>query len=60
MKFTAGETVTIAVGDAVLVVKVEDASKGDTLSARVEEVHSGSGYTVGQICDFDRSNIQEA
>ena len=60
MKFTAGETTTVRIGDATLMIKIEDASKGETISARVEEVKSGSGYQAGQIYEFSRAEIQEA
>ena len=61
MKFTAGETLTIIVQDVTLLIKVEDASKGDVISARVEEVKSGGGsYQPGQVYEFNRSGIIEA
>jgi hypothetical protein len=61
MKFTTGETVTIHTADSVLVIKVEDASKGDKISARVESVErSGEHYTVGQIYDFNRDDIKDS
>ncbi len=58
MKFTAGDTVTISVKGVTLVVKIEDASKGESISARIEEVPAGTtGYHPGQICEFSRDDI---
>ncbi|HEY9679918.1 MAG TPA: hypothetical protein V6C76_18085 [Drouetiella sp.] len=60
MKLTAGEIVTIEIDGNVLKLKIEDASKGDIISGRVESVLSGDVYSVGQICDFERTQIQTA
>lgn len=60
MKFTAGDTRTIHANNAVLVVKIEDASKGDSVSFRVERVQSGENFQEGQVYQLDRKEIQEA
>ena len=58
MKFTAGETVTIEMENDILEVKIEDASKGDVVSARVENVLRGQTYKVGEVYEFDRANLK--
>jgi hypothetical protein len=58
MKFTAGETVTIEIENEVLTLKIEDASKGDVVSGRVESVLSGQTYKVGEVYEFDRANVK--
>ncbi len=58
MKLIAGETVTIEIDNDLLKLKIEDASKGDVLSGRVESVLRGETYTVGQICEFDRAKLR--
>ena len=59
MKFTAGETVKIEVDGEVVTIKIEDASKGESISGKVESVSSQSSkYSVGEICEFDRAKIK--
>jgi hypothetical protein len=58
MKFTAGETVTIEIENDILEVKIEDASKGDVVSGRVENVLRGQTYKVGEVYEFDRANLK--
>lgn len=58
MKLIAGETVTIEIDGNQVSVKIEDASKGDVVSGRVENVLRGDHYTVGQVYEFDRSKLQ--
>lgn len=55
----AGEIVTIEIDGNVLKVKIEDASKSDFISGRVESVESGETYTVGQVCEFERAAVKE-
>lgn len=58
MRFTAGETLTVKIDQAKLVVKIEDASKSNVVSARVEAIKAGGdGYKVGQVYQFDRDAL---
>ena len=59
MKLTAGEVVSVEVDGNKLTVKIEDASKGDVVSGRIEKVLEGTTYSVGQICEFDRNDLKE-
>lgn len=54
----AGEIVTVEIDGNVLKVKLEDASKSESISGRVESVVSGKTYSVGQVCQFDRSQVK--
>ena len=60
MKLIAGEVVAVEVDGNKLTVKIEDASKGDIVSGRVQNVMQGDTYSVGQICDFNRNDLKEA
>ena len=58
MKFTAGETVKLEVNGETLTIKIEDASKGDTVTGKVEDVLQSHSYKVGEICEFERAKIK--
>ena len=53
---TAGETITLTVGEHSFTAKVEDASKSESISVKVEASQSPE-YKVGQIYEFERSKI---
>lgn len=56
MSFVAGQTVTISTPQGKLTVKIEDASKGDVILAKVEQ--GGGGYQAGQVHEFRRDEIE--
>lgn len=53
----AGETITLTIDGAAILVKVEDASKSEAISARVEASDS-QDYHVGQIYEFSRDLLR--
>lgn len=50
---TAGDIVTFVIGEHSITAKVEDASKSECISAKVETSQSAD-YSVGQVYEFDR------
>ena len=54
---TAGETITLTVDEKTFVAKVEDASKSESISVKIESSQS-SNYEVGRIYELDRSKIK--
>lgn len=52
----AGEIITLTIDSKRVRAKVEDASKSDTILAKVEESESAD-YTPGQVCEFSRALI---
>ena len=59
MKIHAADTVTIALSDVTLTVRVEDASKGDVISGKVETVSGESQtYKVGGVYEFPREALK--
>lgn len=52
-QFIPGQTVTVSIDNEMIKLKIEDASKSDTISAKVEDSRS-SKYKVGQVYEFDR------
>lgn len=59
MKFTAGETVTIEVDGETLTIKIEDASKGEVVSGKVENFLRSQTYKIGEVYEFERAKIKE-
>lgn len=53
----AGETITLTINGTAISVKVEDASKSEAISARVEDSNSPD-YHVGQIYEFSRDLLR--
>ncbi len=52
-KLNAGETVSLEIDNFQLKVKIEDASKSEYISAKVEDSTSPN-YPIGSIHEFDR------
>ena len=52
-QFIAGQTVTLSIDKEMIALKIEDASKSDTISAEVEDSRSPN-YKVRQVYEFDR------
>lgn len=52
-QFIAGQTVTLSIDNEMIKLKIEDASKSDTISAKVEDSRSPN-YKAGQVYEFDR------
>ena len=53
-RIIAGQLLTITIDDHTVQVKVEDASKSEAISAKVESSDSEQ-YRIGLVYDFDRS-----
>jgi len=56
---TAGEIVSLYIDDAIVKAKVEDASKSDTILAKVES-SAIPKYQPGQVYEFDRALLMGA
>ena len=54
---TAGKTVVLAINGHHLRVKIEDGSKSESISAKVEASDSPE-YRVGQVYEFDRKYVK--
>lgn len=53
-RIIAGQQLTLTIDTHTVQVKVEDASKSDAISAKVESSDSET-YRIGNVYDFDRS-----
>jgi hypothetical protein len=51
---TAGETITLTIEGKSVSVKIEDASKSDTILGKVES-SGAERYRPGQVYEFDRA-----
>lgn len=56
---TAGEIVTFNIGEHTITAKVEDASKSESILAKVES-SSSPDHKVDQVYTFDRNNLRQA
>ena len=55
-QLTAGEVITFTVDGTTITGKVEDASKGDVFSAKVQEVvPESAAYHVDGVYEFSRN-----
>jgi hypothetical protein len=57
-KVTAGELITLNIENQEVTIKVEDASKSDFISGKVES-SSSENYKEGNVYEFDRSLLTE-
>lgn len=55
---TAGEIIKLEIDNVIVMVKVEDASKSDTILAKVKS-SSMPDYKPGQVYEFDRSLLKQ-
>ena len=54
----AGEIVDFVVNGKVVQAKVEDASKSESILAKVVSSQSDN-HAIGQVCEFDRISISK-
>ncbi|WP_113635637.1 hypothetical protein [Nubsella zeaxanthinifaciens] len=57
-KVTAGELITLNIGNQKITIKVEDASKSDFISGKVESSSSES-YKEGNVYEFNRDLLND-
>jgi catalase (peroxidase I) len=53
---TAGETVTLTIGGHTVTAKIEDASKSESVSVKIESSQS-EAYEPGRVYEFERGKI---
>lgn len=51
---TAGETITLTIDDRAVTIKIEDASKSESILAKVEN-SDHDRYSVGNVYEFNRN-----
>lgn len=56
---TAGETLTLTLDTGRVTIKVEDASKSDSILAKIVQSDS-EPHRVGEVMDFDRELLKGA
>lgn len=54
---TAGDVITLTIDGHTLEAKVEDASKSEAISVKIESSNSPD-YRAGQIVDFNRDVLK--
>ncbi len=55
---TAGELITLNIDNQKVTIKVEDASKSDFISGKVES-SSSKGYKEGNVYEFNRDLLND-